>query len=230
MLQIYRAKYLLCQKDPSNGMDHLATSLRHRLQWFVDTLKSHLVHSVLLPSSARLREQLVAAEDVDEMADVHQAFIESIQARCLITKNLAPIHNVIIAILDLAVQFTDARRQQAGLRVRGDKPTRAAHSMATNRKPKISHRYSGKGDHTTSSSEDNDAVGYDDDDDDDYDADTEVVSGREGSLVERMEKMRDEFGRLCSFVVTGLRGISRAGGEGSWEMLADRLDWTRIAR
>jgi gamma-tubulin complex component 5 len=228
MLQIYRAKYLLCQKDPLSGTDYLAASLLHRLQWFVDTLKSHLVHSVLLPSSVTLREQLAAAEDVDQMARVHQAFIASIQARCLITKSLTPIHNVIIAILDLAVQFTDARRQQAGLRVQGGKPTRAAHNMATSRKPKTSRRYSGKGDSTASSSDENDAD--DDGDDNDYDADTEVVSGRESSHAERMEKMRDEFGRLCSFVITGLRGISRAGGEASWEMLADRLDWTRIAR
>jgi gamma-tubulin complex component 5 len=226
MLQIYRAKYLLCQKDPSSRTDHLAASLRHRLQWFADTLKSHIVHSVLQPSSATLREQLAAAEDVDEMADVHQAFIASVQARCLITKSLAPIHNVIIAILDLAVQFTDARRQQAGLRVRDDKPTHAARKVAAKRKSEIWRRYSGKDDITASSSEESDV----DDDDDDYDADTEVLSGREGSYAERMEKMRDEFGRLCSFVVTGLRGVSRAGGESSWEMLADRLDWTRNAR
>ena len=168
---------------------------------------------------------MAAAEDVDEMAQVHLTYIASVQSRCLLTKNLIPIYNYIISILEMAVQFTDCRRQQAGLRIREEDQSlqklRTTPSTRRTRRSGVRRRYSGKPDIAASSSEDSDG----DDDDGEYDADTEVLSGKEGTYAERMEKMRDEFGRLCGFVVTGLRGVSRAGGESSWEMLADRLDW-----
>jgi gamma-tubulin complex component 5 len=63
------------------------------------------------------------------------------------------------------------------------------------------------------------------DEDPDYDADTEKLSGNEGSYAERLQKIKAEVTRLRTFVVTGLRGISRAGGEPTWEILAEQLDW-----
>ena len=37
--------------------------------------------------------------------------------------------------------------------------------------------------------------------------------------------MKDQFGQLCGFVNAGLRGVTRAGGQQCWEILAEKLEW-----
>ena len=61
--------------------------------------------------------------------------------------------------------------------------------------------------------------------DEDYDADTETPSASDESYEERLQKIEEQFGQLLHFTIAGLRGVSRAGGELAWEMLAERLEW-----
>ena len=71
--------------------------------------------------------------------------------------------------------------------------------------------------------------GGDNTDDGDYDADTENLSGSVGSHVDKLKAMREELTRLRIFIVKGLRGISRSGGELAWEILCGSLGF-RAAR
>lgn len=200
---------------------HTEISVRQDLQCFVDTLYSHVVNTILKPASEKMHGNMSKAEDINEMTDVHDAFIQSIQTQCLFLKNLNPIYHAMISILELGVRFTDLRRQMlsrisSGAEISKDQKSKKKHRRRSSVHPNQVRRpnYS----HSSDESSENEG-------DPDYDADTEKLSGKEGSYDERMGKIKEELTRLRSFVVTGLRGISRTGGEVSWEMLADQLDW-----
>jgi gamma-tubulin complex component 5 len=198
---------------------HLEISIRHDLQCLVDTLFSHIVNTILKPASERMAQKMSAAEDIDQMTEVHESFIYTIQTQCLLTKNLTPIYHAIISLLEHGVRFADLRRQhisKSGLTTNNGKKTR----NKTRRRSAVRHGRQLETDNSLSSDESDE-----NDKDPDYDADTEKLSGNEGSYAERLQKMKEEVVRLRTFVVTGLRGISRAGGEPTWEMLAEQLDW-----
>jgi gamma-tubulin complex component 5 len=162
---------------------------------------------------------MAEAEGIDEMVHVHETFIAKIQTQCLLTKNLIPIYHGVISLLEVGVRFADLRRQANGrnnsISDLGKLKTRKARrrcSVRPGRDLEI--------DSSESSDED-----FESNKDQDYDADSEKLSGKEGSYSERLKKLKDEVLRLRNFVVTGLKGISRAGGEPTWEMLAEQLDF-----
>jgi len=223
ILQVYRVKYVLRNTFLIRGKEplkHMEIAIRQDLQCFVDTIFSHLVNTILKPGSLRMQSKMASAEDIDQMTEIHDSFILKIQTQCLLTKNLQPIHHAVLSLLEQGVRFADLRRQhlsrvQVPSPSRKPKPQRRT-SLRPNRRP------------ISTSSSDSDPASSDvdkDDDDPDYDADTEKLSGNEGSYAQRLRKMKDEVTRLRIFIVTGLRGIARAGGEPTWEMLADQLDW-----
>jgi len=225
LLQIYRAKYLLRntiffrERDTRNT---LATALRQQLQWLVDTLLSHFLYSVIQPLSEQMRHAMPLARDLDEMIEVHDRFITSVQIQCLLSKNLAPIYQALVSILELAVQFSDCRRQQIGLRSRHIRHGAGPATVQFRRRSTArQRRRSG----IVENSESSDESQIDNNTEDAYEADTETLTTTHGSHNEQMARIKDELDKLCSFIVTGLRGIGRAGGEDTWEMLADRLDW-----
>jgi gamma-tubulin complex component 5 len=182
---------------------------------------AYVVDIVLIPCSQRLFERIQNSEDVDEMTEIHDEFVSNTHARCLLSKNLGPIQNAILSVLEIAVQFADHQLHQAGKGGRG----RANHksrkktplrAMAARRSPKAESIY--VADESTDE-------GGDQSDDGDYDADTENLSGSAGSHADKLKAMREELTRLRVFIVKGLRGISRSGGEFAWEILADHLDF-----
>jgi gamma-tubulin complex component 5 len=200
-------------------MKHIEISIRQDLQCFVDTLLSHICNTILQPASQRMSHNMSKAEDIDEMAHVHEAFITSIQTQCLLTKNLNPIYHSILSLLEVGVRFTDLRRQALG---RTNSTTDAGKLQKRKARRRSSLRPSRALEVDTSESSDG---GFESNKDQDYDADSEKLSGNEGSYSERLKKLKDEVLRLRNFVVTGLKGISRTGGEPTWEMLAEQLDW-----
>lgn len=224
-LQIYRAKYLLRntiffrERDTGNS---LASALRQQLQWFVDTVLSHFLYAVIQPLSEQMQREMPLARDMDEMTEVHERFINSVQTQCLLSKNLAPIAQALVSILEMAVQFSDCRRQQIGLR-----PRHGHNGVGTTVRRKSTVRHRRKSMMVAESASSEEESTNESNVEDDYDADTETLTSAIGTHNQQMTRMKEELDKLCSFIVTGLRGIGRAGGEGSWEMLADRLDWKR---
>jgi gamma-tubulin complex component 5 len=199
----------------SGGMDEnnrRSNFVRQRLSWFVDILFSYVLESVIQPATAEMRAKMSDADDIDAMISTHEAFISKLQTRCLLSKNLAPIHDTLISLLDLALSYTDNQfrrlnRQTAKSRFQ---------SADRRRKRAVPRRESPD---ELSSDED------EGEDDDDYDADNETPSSRNDSYEERLVRIQEQFGQSLGFAVAGLKGVSRVGGEGAWEMLAERLEW-----
>jgi gamma-tubulin complex component 5 len=200
--------------------------LKQELQCFVDSLLSHVVNTIIKPGCERMLEKMSRASDIDQMTAVHDAFIYTIQTQCLLTKNLAPISQAIISLLDHGARFADLRRQMSGRSNSSSELSKAQKRIKSRGRSSVRLNRNRRGETSLSSDEEPE----DNDEDPDYDADTEKLSGNEGSYEEKLGRTKEEVTRLRTFIVTGLRGISRAGGEPTWEMLAEQLDWGNFGR
>jgi gamma-tubulin complex component 5 len=218
LLQTYRAKFLLRQAtvqfrqfDTAGSTNRTSHFVRQRLSWFVDIILFYVTSTVIETASLEMHKSMADAEDIDAMAAVHQKFVTSLQLRCLLAKNLAPIHDSIISILDLVVTYADNQARQFREKVQKSRSSNPGRRRCRHDKDR-------------STLYDN-ASSDEEDDEDDYDADSETSSTKDESYDECLQKIQDQFGQLLNFTVAGLRGVGRAGGESSWEMLAERLDW-----
>ena len=239
LLQIRRAKHLLERQrllisrnfSPDHAVDEGKESshihgLRLRLLVFINTLYAYLTETVLAPSTAEMRKAMAHAEDVDAMASVHESYIARLETQCLLSKKLAPIHQAIISLLDLAILFSDTQASYNDER-QADLTNRSILSTASTQRwqRRRSQRRNGKVrdiDPATSSSED------EDDEEGDklaHDVDPSYISTAETTHVDKLRKMREQFERLYGFVSVGLQAVSRTGGEPCWEVLAEKLAW-----
>ncbi|KKY28115.1 putative gamma-tubulin complex component gcp5 [Diplodia seriata] len=134
LLQVYRARYVLrasslwrstaalhrttasssAAASSSSRTRHLQYHLRHRLLWLADTFHSYLAETAIASAAADLRHRLAAAADIDEMAAVHADHVARLEARCLLAKQLAPIHGAFVELLDLCVAFADLTSEEEG--------------------------------------------------------------------------------------------------------------------
>ncbi|KAI9834528.1 MAG: hypothetical protein M1819_002904 [Sarea resinae] len=227
LLQIRRAKSILERfrllDFDSRPLDQeeqsLSLLLRHRLLWFTNTLYTYMTEHVLTMATAEMRNSIAGAEDVDSIIAAHELFSSRLLDQCLLSKKLAPIHQSIISLLDLTILFSDAQARYAGEKF-FDTTNRSMISFISQARPRRRRRPSNSHAEPSSSSED-------DDDEEHGEADTSYISFQETAFADRLRKMREQFERLCNFVGAGLRGVSRAGGEPCWEILAERLEWAR---
>jgi gamma-tubulin complex component 5 len=188
--------------------------VRHRLLWFVTTLYLYVAEIVLATATARMRKSLQEAADVDEMIEVHHNYIVQLEDQILLSKKLAPIHQAIISLLDMAILFFDAYTTHAGQQTH-DMSNRSQNSGASILKSHRQRRRRVEG--SSSSSED--------DSGEDEVGDSSYITFEEETFPERLQKMRGRFEQLCGFVSAGLRGVARAGGQSCWEVLAEKLEW-----
>lgn len=214
LLQIYRAKYLLRLENAMIrhfGADKTTVNMKHRLTWFADCIQTYVLETVLTPAVLRLRDQITNAIDVDTLVEVHERFVTGIETQCFLTKNLKPIHNAFISLLDLAVLYSDSRATY--LRSQDETfildRSRNSRQRADGQKPDQKNQVG-----EDSDSSDNDSEPEDED---------RTASGDQ--YEESLAKINQQFTQLCNFAVAGLRGVSRAGGEACWEMLAEKLEW-----
>lgn len=230
LMQTKRAKHMLERLhllrstlpdlNSADGENHLVYFLRHRLLWFANTLLAYLTDMVLSVLVADMRMKMREAEDVDGMIAVHQSFISKVESQCLISKKLAPIYQAIISLLDLVILFSDAHSSFTGQSIL-DLTTNSVISTAnTHRRRLSSNRRIGKEANDTESSSDDDET----DNANSGEADISYISFTETSYAERLANMHASFSRLLAFVVAGLQGVHRAGGELCWEILADGLE------
>jgi gamma-tubulin complex component 5 len=221
LLQIYRAKYILRrdsivlrQTGNRDENDRRSNFVRQRLVWFVDIMLSYVIETVIQPSSTEMHSQMAKADDIDTMIEVHVDFITKLQTRCLLAKNLAPIHDSITSMLDLVVVYSEIQARRLG---RQTARSRFA-SADRNRRRNTQKRNQKESDDDGSSSDERD-------DEDDYDADNDTPSTKNESHDVRLQKVQEQFGQALNFTIAGLKGVSRVGGEVAWEMLAERLEW-----
>ena len=243
LLQIRRASSILerlrlvgdeVASGTPNVEHDLFLSLRHRLLWFASVAYTHLTEVVIGPSTAQMRARMAVAADVDAMIAVHDTYATCLEEQCLLAKNLAPIHQAVIAILDQAVLLADIRSANAGIEM--DDRNRSF-SISTRLSLSSSRRIlrQGRRERHASVASDPDSNSGDIENA----ADKSYVSTNEISLIGRLDKIKVQFNRLVGFVAVGLRGLSRAGGSRSqrgrggvaadetsrWDLLADRLEW-----
>lgn len=219
--QTQRAKNILQRKHlmkrtlfPSESEDHEhrhVYSLRQCILWFTNSLLTYLTNSVLWVETEEMKLLIAKAEDVDEMIAVHERFISRLENQCLISKKLAPTHQAVISILDLAISFSDAHASyQAQLISTGPMMTTAGAGGV----PEKGRRKTQDGASESS---------YGGDEEDSRGADFSYISFGETPYAERVRNMQASFTDLVSFVIAGLYRVHRAGGEPCWEMLANSL-------
>ena len=224
LLQVQRAKYMLERQqlskkallalDSKSGETHLFFSLRHRLLWFSNILLTYLTNMVLSAATSEMKVNLAAAEDVDGMIAVYEAYISRLEEQCLIEKRLAPIHQAIVSLLDLVILFSDAHTSYTGQPMH-DLTNRSM--ISTSGRQTIVSTGRKKTDTENHSSDD------EDEDSNDEVTDLSYISFTEMPYAERLLKMHATFLKLLNFVIAGLHGVHRAGGEPCWEMFADSL-------
>jgi gamma-tubulin complex component 5 len=218
LLQIRRAKYALVKQRSRDGRVVASDdrdgapvhSLHHNLLWFLDTLYAHLTYLVISNANQSLHQGLSNAEDVDAMVTAHDTYISSLEDQCLLSNNLAPIHEAIINILDLSIHFADLQTVHAaeeGMFDQGD-----ASMLNTLRRTR-----SGEGDSDSDSDEDD---GFEHEQ-------TLTISFRDSPYGLQMRNVKRQSDHWMNFVADGLKGVARADGLPSWNILAERLEWRK---
>ncbi|KAL4904267.1 hypothetical protein BDW74DRAFT_154538 [Aspergillus multicolor] len=250
LMQIRRAKYSIVKQrlqyshhetdlnSISKGQT-LSYALRHNLLWFLNVLYSHLTGFVISTTTETLRKSLSNTSDVDAMIAAHRSYMASLEEQCLLSKNLHPLHQATITILDLCISFADlhaARSQNQNQRLdptqtpRRQAPGKPFKTGLTPTPRKTRYEYS---------------YGDEDDTDEDFDdvdsnSDTEDEDGEgdrapsrpsfplhETQYVERLKDIQGQFNHLVAFLAAGLKSIGRVNGQVSWDMLAEKLEWRK---
>lgn len=222
LMQIRRARQIIVKQrlqysvptdrtfdDRSNA---LSFALRHNMLWFLNTLYSHLTDFVISTTTQSLRRSFSEASDFDSMIAAHRAYMSSVEDQCLLSKNLYPLHRATVALLDLCVSFADVQAMRHG-RSRPD-PTKVFYKHENSQISQPGNSYS--------SDEDDDDDVYDSDD-----MDASTISLHATHYVDRLKEINDQFHRLIAFMVAGLKGVGRADGQLSWEILAEKLEWRK---
>ncbi|KAJ9371099.1 hypothetical protein DTO282F9_5883 [Paecilomyces variotii] len=238
LLQIRRAKYVVSKqrfpRGPDRGIEYedeeenLCYAIRHNLLWFINILYSHLTEMVISTTTAKMQKELSAATDVDGMITVHRSYMTSLEDQCLLSKNLAPIHQAVISLLDLCIHFSDVRSSRHAENEfdqtnRSFRTSILSYEHFSHRKKRRRRR---KNTDDTSDEDDDDD---DDEEDSEYDEGntTGNISFAESSYGHRLRSLKSQFEQLLAFVAAGLRGVGRVDGQLSWEMLAERLEWKK---
>lgn len=219
LMQIRRAKYAIVKQRLRNARnateseddDTLTHVLHHNLLWFLDFLYGHITYLVISSATQSLHSALSSAEDVDAMIAAHKVYMSSLEDQCLLSNNLSPIHDAIINLLDLCVRFADLQ---------------TVHSWgAQDRMVEESHIGISKAYRRTRDSEDEDV---DSDSDEDLDHERTLMgSFRDAPYDYQLRTVQRQSEHLVSFIADGLKGVARADGQPSWDILADRLEWRK---
>lgn len=75
--------------------------------WFIDIVRSYLLETAVSSTSRQMKGRMRAAKDIDEMARVHEEYTAILQTQTLLTRNVQPIYEAIIELLDLGVVFAE---------------------------------------------------------------------------------------------------------------------------
>lgn len=221
LLQSQRVRHKLIQQQlekttlppaqRQNGELHLARLLRHRLLWFTNCVLTYLAETVIAISTAKLREESAKAEDMDKMIFVHSDYILRLEERCLLSKKLAPIHQALISVFDLAMSFADAHAAYTTESSLGEMNDSARLALNGRQAPHVKRR-------RASSLSSDDSIH-----DREQEAEGRNKAASETTYLYRLRKMHTTFANLHSFILAGLQGVHRAGADPTLEALADLL-------
>jgi gamma-tubulin complex component 5 len=217
MLRLYRAQYLLHQQEwtlnimanrPKDRRVKELLALRQHLSWFVTTLKGYVCEVTSIVTK-QLTVDLEATADVDGIVAAFDTFQLNLASKLLQHENLAPIQESILATLelyeDLALEWRDAVKQISNQA-----------SQPTPRQLIVQQGFSARRDRP----EIDETADLTDDEDDE---DTHGHHNQRSVL--SVPGLLKEYKRQLSFLLAGLRSVSRIEGEPAWIMLSERLSW-----
>jgi gamma-tubulin complex component 5 len=213
LLRIRHATVHLLPRPTHGQAKHLAIGIRQHLLWFTNTLHSYVLETVVHPAVERLKEELVQAEDLDEMCKVHEEFVKRLERKCLLARELEVIWDSVLGVLDLAVVFAEIQNP-------------STHNKAKLRSQLTSTSTRGRRKHRTDEDlDEDDAASNTSESENESEHESPSTPATEEAPDKRLQTIHDQFSQLLHFTVAGLRGVSRAGGQVEWEMLSERLDW-----
>lgn len=237
LMQMRRAKYILerqrllkkedpdddDEEDEDDGMGYI---IRHNLLWFTNILYGHITDMVIATNTETMEKTLAESPDIDSMISVHESYMSALEEQCLLSHNLAPIYQAVIALLDLCIHFADIQAARHGEANRYDTSHRSS-TVLNGQHSKRRHRRRQTEDSSDSEYDDDDHDEHEQDgeDNDYYDEGMTSISFIESSYSHRLGHVMRQFHRLLAFVIAGLRGVGRVDGQQSWDILADRLSW-----
>lgn len=217
LMQIRRAKYVIVKqrlrdaRHTAHGKDEtLAHALHHNLLWFLDSLYGYITYLVISTTTQSLHATLSSAEDVDGMITAHKLYMSSLENQCLLSENLSPLHEAIMNILDLCIHFADLQTAQFSDNL----------ELLPNASDVSNTR--GKWD-----PEDNSLSDEDENENSFAHEHTLTASFCDSPYEHQMRSIKRQFEHLVNFTADGLKGVARADGLPSWDILADRLAWRR---
>ena len=237
LTQIRRGKYMLERRslfqvragrlNTTLQAQNLNLMLHHNLLLFVNTLYSHFTSLVIEVANSKLQQDLANAADIDEMIAAHDGYCKDLEEACLTSKKLKPIHDEVIAILDLCIRFSDLNHPVTSRRRRSSSDARS-YVSATSHQHRRQLRDGGE-----NTSSDEEEVESEDGDDDDGEGYSTFTLPEESTFGDQLRKVRGDFGKHLSFVVAGLKSVGRVSGQKEgryWDILGARLDWRKSSR
>ena len=222
LMQIRRARYVLERRSLLQVREGRLTAtpqernlnqlLHHNLLLFINILYSHLTSLVIEEANLKLRKGLAGAADIDAMIAAHNTYCNELEAACLTSKSLRPIHDQIISILNLCIHFSDLNNPRRTRTSTSDADVRSYASATSHQRRRR------RPDREDSSSDESDSgEGY-----------TTFMVSEDSTLMDQLRNLRAEFERKLSFVVAGLNSIGRVREQETyWEILGSRLEWKR---
>ncbi|KAL6232090.1 hypothetical protein BDW75DRAFT_28035 [Aspergillus navahoensis] len=248
LMQIRRAKYTIVKQrlqyfhhgsnlTRSSRGQTLSYAIRHNLLWFLNVLYSHLTGFVISSTTQLLNRSLSTANDVDAMIAAHRSFMVCLEEQCLLSKNLQPLHQATITILDLCISFADLHATRPQHQTQHVDPTRKPRRQAPGKPVKTGlspaprkalYKYSYGDEEDTDEESDEADSGSDEEDG----AEDQLPPHHRGSLyesqyVQRLRDIQEQFNRLVAFLAAGLKGTGRVDGQFGREMLAEKLEWRK---
>ncbi|KAI0268157.1 Spc98 family-domain-containing protein [Gloeopeniophorella convolvens] len=88
--------------------------MRSKLLWFINTLFNFVVTHVLHKQLLSFHAALKPAESLDEIIILHDAHLQKVQSECLLQGDTTALHEGIISVLDMAINFSDALAASEG--------------------------------------------------------------------------------------------------------------------
>ncbi|GES99468.1 gamma-tubulin complex component 5 [Rhizophagus clarus] len=215
LLQVKRSKYLLERLSFSRNQDNstamiLFYGVRMKLIWFLNAIWDYTMRTILLSETENFHKKLEQVFDIDEMISLHGQYIFTVHDRCLLNKNAIPIHNSILDVLELTIQFSTLYTRYRGENVsfydhsRYDRPRRFKDD---------------------SSDSDSDSLLIDDDDDqldgEKYVSEYSVPAQVDyDDFLGGLSRIDNEFNRHKEFIGNSIQAIARIGGFWWFDALA----------
>ncbi|KAL2402359.1 hypothetical protein ABEF95_007681 [Exophiala dermatitidis] len=236
-----------------------AHALHTTLLYFVNVFYDHLTTCTIEPLTSAMRAKLTSvipngkddittplrpASNVDDMIAVHARYMRTLTHACLVSAQIKPLRDSLLAVLDLCIRFSDlvtassgsAHKAAPGPKEKGSFGS-ARSSHRSRRRHVVRHGSATQissndlphdmSDSSSSGNADgeqhNVETDAEEEDDEQY---STFIPDEDTSLMQEMTRLRAAFIKHASFLVAGLRGAAKPSAEvgDGFELLADSLD------